>query len=196
MSGFDPYHKWLGIPAKDQPPNHYRLLGLELFEPDSDVISSAADSRMGHIRSFQAGRHSALSQRILNELAAARLCLLNPERKAQYDAALRTELSGQAACEAAGFAQPVPVVVPAMPIPVSGPAPEPLAAATLPAPPRWGSAPRLRGLPSLGPGGGRARRGPARWVWRERLLLRWCCCWRPGPAASPRRRGQTSALRR
>lgn len=23
---FDPYHKWLGIPPKDQPPNHYRLL--------------------------------------------------------------------------------------------------------------------------------------------------------------------------
>jgi hypothetical protein len=28
----DPYDEWLGIPPKDQPPNHYRLLGLELFE--------------------------------------------------------------------------------------------------------------------------------------------------------------------
>ena len=26
---FDPYHKWLGIPPKQQPPDHYRLLGVE-----------------------------------------------------------------------------------------------------------------------------------------------------------------------
>ena len=25
---FDPYHKWLGIPPEDQPPHHYRLLGV------------------------------------------------------------------------------------------------------------------------------------------------------------------------
>ena len=29
---FDPYHDWLGIAPKDQPPNHYRLLGVDLFE--------------------------------------------------------------------------------------------------------------------------------------------------------------------
>ena len=29
---FDPYHKWLGISPKDQPPHHYRLLGIDLFE--------------------------------------------------------------------------------------------------------------------------------------------------------------------
>jgi hypothetical protein len=29
---FDPYRKWLGIAPADQPPNHYRLLGLDLFE--------------------------------------------------------------------------------------------------------------------------------------------------------------------
>ena len=40
---FDPYRKWLGIPVQDQPPNHYRLLGIELFEADPDVISNAAD---------------------------------------------------------------------------------------------------------------------------------------------------------
>ena len=41
--GFDPYHKWLGIPPKDQPPNHYRLLGIELFESDPEVIDMAAE---------------------------------------------------------------------------------------------------------------------------------------------------------
>ena len=86
---FDPYYKWLGIPPADQPPNHYRLLGIPLFESDRDVIANAADQRMGHIRAFQTGEHSALSQEILNEISAARVCLLNAEKKTQYDAALQ-----------------------------------------------------------------------------------------------------------
>src|SRR4051794_4214468 len=88
---FDPYHKWLGIPPQDQPPNHYRLLGLELFEADLDVISAAADARMGHVKSFHVGPHAELSQQVLNEIAVARLRLLKPERKAAYDAALRQQ---------------------------------------------------------------------------------------------------------
>ena len=64
---FDPYHKWLGIAPKDQPPNHYRLLAIELFENDLEVIEGAADRQMAHVRTFQAGQNSALSQRILNE---------------------------------------------------------------------------------------------------------------------------------
>jgi hypothetical protein len=96
MSGsFDPYHKWLGISPKDQPPNHYRLLAIDLFEADSDVISSAADQRMAHVRAFQTGKHSALSQQILNEIAAARVCLLNAEKRAEYDRQLRGQLEGE-----------------------------------------------------------------------------------------------------
>ena len=68
---FDPYRKWLGIPPKDQPPNHYRLLGIAHFEDDPDVIENAATRQMVHIRTFQSGKYSAASQKILNELAAA-----------------------------------------------------------------------------------------------------------------------------
>lgn len=85
---FDPYHKWLGIPPGDQPPHHYRLLGLEPFESEPDVISHAADQRMAFVKGFQAGPHGDLSQQLLNELAAARLCLLDPEAKSDYDAQL------------------------------------------------------------------------------------------------------------
>ena len=35
---FDPYHKWLGISPKDQPPDHYRLLGIDRFESDLEVV--------------------------------------------------------------------------------------------------------------------------------------------------------------
>jgi hypothetical protein len=104
-NSFDPYHKWLGISPKDQPPNHYRLLGIDVFEADPDVIASAADQRMAHVRAFQTGRHSALSQEILNEIAGARVCLLNAQRKAAYDRRLREQL-GLAGGESAAVEEP------------------------------------------------------------------------------------------
>lgn len=85
---FDPYRKWLGIPPEEQPPNHYRLLGIALYEHDLDVISNAADRQMAHVRTFQTGQRAPLSQKLLNELSAAKICLLNPESKQQYDAKL------------------------------------------------------------------------------------------------------------
>src|SRR5262245_21611156 len=90
---FDPYYKWLQIPSAEQPPHHYRLLGLTLFESDRDVIAGAADQRIAHIRTFQTGKHSELSQKLLNELSAAQLCLLDAVKKAEYDAALRARMS-------------------------------------------------------------------------------------------------------
>jgi len=81
---FDPYRKWLGIPPEETaPPHHYRLLGLAIYEDDPDVIESAADQRMAHVRTFQSGRFSQISQRILNELATAKVCLLSTENKAK-----------------------------------------------------------------------------------------------------------------
>jgi serine/threonine protein kinase len=89
---FDAYYHWLGIPPEEQPPDYYRLLGLRRFEANADVIQAAADRQMGHLRTFQAGRHSQQSQRVLNEVAAAKVCLLNAAKKADYDARLRAEL--------------------------------------------------------------------------------------------------------
>lgn len=88
---FDPYYKWLSIPPHEQPPNHYRLLGVALFEEDPEVIAAAADRQMGHIKSYTNGRYASHSQRLLTELAKARICLLNAERKASYDAQLKRE---------------------------------------------------------------------------------------------------------
>ncbi len=90
---FDPYHRWLSIPPQEQPPHHYRLLSLNVFESDPAVIESAADRQMAHVRNFQAGQHGAESQRLLNEIAVARGVLLDPQRKANYDAKLRAMLA-------------------------------------------------------------------------------------------------------
>jgi hypothetical protein len=97
---FDPYLKWLGIRSQERPPNHYALLGLSLFEGDPEVISNAADRQMSHVRTYQVGPHSQWSQRLLNELAGAKLCLLRADRKAPYDAQLG-ELFAEAEAEAA-----------------------------------------------------------------------------------------------
>jgi hypothetical protein len=88
---FDPYYKWLGIPPKDQPPSHYRLLGLELLESDPEVIDRAANRLMDYLQSITDNEHLAQSQALLNEIAAARLCLLDKEQKGRYDENLRAE---------------------------------------------------------------------------------------------------------
>ncbi|MBL7041680.1 MAG: hypothetical protein ISR77_23805 [Pirellulaceae bacterium] len=90
---FDPYHKWLGIAPKDQPPHHYRLLGIDAFEEDRDVIDSAANRVMSYLKELATGDDAAHSQKLLNEVAQARLCLLNREKKAAYDKELKPKLS-------------------------------------------------------------------------------------------------------
>src|SRR5690349_1434278 len=116
---FDPFHKWLGIPPREQPPNHYRLLGVVLFEADLEVIESAADRQMTHVRTFQSGRYSAQSQQVLNSLSAAKICLLKPEQKAKYDDSLRAQLAASkpAASLPPGASSHVaaPVVTPVVP---------------------------------------------------------------------------------
>jgi Ca2+-binding EF-hand superfamily protein len=92
---FDPYFKWLGIPPEQQPPNHYRLLGLPEFTDDADVVSHAVDRLMAHLRTFQSGPNSAHSQKLLNEISGARVCLLNADSKAEYDHQLRLEMHAQ-----------------------------------------------------------------------------------------------------
>ena len=94
---FDPYHAWLGIGPDDQPPHQYRLLGIQPFESDSHVIANAAQRQMTRVKSFQAGEHAELAQRILKEIAAARNRLLALKKKAEYDRQLRAELEQEAA---------------------------------------------------------------------------------------------------
>jgi len=113
---FDPYHKWLGIPPNEQPADHYRLLGLRMFESDLDVIESATDRQMMHVRTFQNGPRAKVSQKLLNELTVVRLCLLDVAKREQYDATLRQSLKRE---EPGVHPTPLP--------PVGSITPEPLA---------------------------------------------------------------------
>lgn len=135
---FDPYHKWFGIPPAQQPPTYYRLLGVEVYEPDREVIDAAANQRTAYLQDLAGGEHGWFTQKLLNEVAAARRCLLNPAAKAEYDQKLRAASSGipVAVAVPAEFAdntiadapifrggltvQPIPEV--AVPVPIAEPA--------------------------------------------------------------------------
>lgn len=90
---FDPYHVWLGIAPVNQPPNHYRLLGIELFEQCGDVIDAAASRQSMALRDLTKDEHGKLAEKLLEEVGTARVCLLNSEEKGRYDAKLRSELT-------------------------------------------------------------------------------------------------------
>lgn len=144
MSGFDAYYKWLGIPPEEQPPNHYRLLGLRIFERDSDVIESAAEQRMLLLRSRQTGPNAAACQRLLNEIAAAKNCLLDLEQRRAYNEQLLRSSSEQTlpsppAPGSAAFASPpAPPTAPIAPPPAKTappPLPPPLPSAEAEPPP-------------------------------------------------------------
>ncbi|MCE9546688.1 MAG: hypothetical protein K8T25_14505 [Planctomycetia bacterium] len=85
---FNAYEKWLGIPQAEQPPNHYRLLGIPLLAADADMIANAADQRMIYLRTFGTSQQRDLAERLLGEVSTARACLLNDAKKAAYDAEL------------------------------------------------------------------------------------------------------------
>ncbi|MES2793032.1 MAG: hypothetical protein V4719_25695 [Planctomycetota bacterium] len=93
-SKFDPDYQWLGILRQDQSPHSYRLLGLEPFEADPQVIAAAADRQLGFLRQPHSGATAHDCQKLLNEVSHARLRLLKPAAKQTSDFELRGKLKG------------------------------------------------------------------------------------------------------
>lgn len=135
---FDPYAQWLGLNLREQPLDHYLLLGLERYEADPARIEQRADERMRLVRSFQTGPRGRYTQKLMNELAAAKLCLLSPAAKQAYDEQLalwsQETLAGRAADGDVGPASLEPVTVSSespvaavLPPPIGAPEPPPVA---------------------------------------------------------------------
>jgi cell division septation protein DedD len=88
----DVYKEWLKITETARPLNHYQLLRLKQFEDDGGKVREHYRKMNAHVRKYAAGEYGPLSQKLLNELAKAMLCLTDARRKAEYDASLgRTE---------------------------------------------------------------------------------------------------------
>ncbi|QDT44933.1 Serine/threonine-protein kinase pkn1 [Gimesia alba] len=92
MTKFDPYQRWLGIPPQDQPPHFYRLLGLELFEEDPEIIKAAAENAIAFIQQNAFGEELQQSQRLLKDIEKVAAYLMSPPHKAKYDKKLKAKL--------------------------------------------------------------------------------------------------------
>ena len=86
---FDPYWEWLEIPPEDQPPNFYRLLGLDDFEDDLAAIDAAAKKTTAYLHPMAAGPNRESVQQLLSEVAKARRTLLGSDAKQAYDDSLQ-----------------------------------------------------------------------------------------------------------
>ncbi|MCI0357426.1 MAG: SUMF1/EgtB/PvdO family nonheme iron enzyme [Planctomycetaceae bacterium] len=152
MSHFDPYYTWLGIPPEEQPADFYRLLGIRRYESNAEVIVNAADQRMAYLRTFQAGKRGAESQKLLNEVSSAQVCLLDAAKKRAYDERLSRENAEHHVATVPASVIPVPL---AQPLPLAQPIqPQiaPLAAATTFAQPARAPLPHFaQPLPALKP---------------------------------------------
>ncbi|QDV70796.1 hypothetical protein Poly24_45280 [Rosistilla carotiformis] len=118
---FDPLHHWIGIPPQEQPPTHYRLLGVAPFETDVQAIDAAYEQRMTYLHGCSNGEHAELAEKWMNCVSAARLTLIHPEKRASYDATLRRSI-----------AQPATASIPTPP---ASPAPATAAVRPILAPP-------------------------------------------------------------
>ncbi|MDP6634630.1 MAG: SUMF1/EgtB/PvdO family nonheme iron enzyme [Phycisphaerae bacterium] len=95
----DRYSQWLGIERGDGAIDHYMLLGIERFCSDADAIDTAAHERLDmlDIYSLAGSRDSREAcQEMMNEVARARVVLMNPQRREEYN----RKLSGQTAAGA------------------------------------------------------------------------------------------------
>lgn len=90
----DVYKEWLGIKETIRPLNHYQLLRLKQFEDDSGKVRENYRKMNAHVRKYAAGEYGPLSQKLLNELAKAMLCLTDARRKGEYDATLGRKEAG------------------------------------------------------------------------------------------------------
>jgi hypothetical protein len=81
---------WLGITDADWPPDHYRLLGLEIGEPNIQRIEEQVHGRLEAVRRYQLTNPELVTE-AMNRLAQAFVCLTDPAAKQAYDLDLRGE---------------------------------------------------------------------------------------------------------
>jgi hypothetical protein len=93
--------EWLGLDSRTWPPDHYRLLDLDLGEADPERIEEHVHERLEKVRCYQLIHPEQVTE-AMNRLAQAFVCLTDPDAKRAYD----RELLGE---EAAAVAAPVAV---------------------------------------------------------------------------------------
>ncbi|MEZ6088381.1 MAG: hypothetical protein R3C05_10215 [Pirellulaceae bacterium] len=93
---FDPYHTWLGIPPEHRPADFYRLLGLERFESDAEVIDIAANRQCVFLKQVANDATRSAALQLIAEVTEARRVLIDPRLRRQYDIELKANASPSA----------------------------------------------------------------------------------------------------
>ena len=81
----DPYD-WLGVPKGTRPPTHYQLLGLDPAVAEPAAVRAATDRQLRSLMPHLTGPDSLAAEQVWTELEEARDTLLDPDRRAHYDA--------------------------------------------------------------------------------------------------------------
>lgn len=114
---------WLGLPPDCWPPDHYRLLGLDVGEGDVALIEQRVHQRLDSLRRYQM-MYPEQATEAMNRLAQAFVCLTEPAAKQAYDEQFRPPAPPAPVVRTAPA--PTTVVVPASPPPVRSAPPPPV----------------------------------------------------------------------
>lgn len=114
-ASFNPYSEWLGLDPNIRQPNYYQICGLSADVTDRDEIHAAVEHAVVKVRGFRPGPRAREWAQLLDDLAAAKATLLDPEKRAKYDQSLAASgTSDTAAKSASTTAVDAPVEVAAV----------------------------------------------------------------------------------
>lgn len=107
---FNPYYTFLGLDEELTSPNFYQLLRLKEQEGNLEKIQAAAAKAATRVRGHRPGEHAAEWAKLLDEIEAAKDCLLNATQRQAYDEKLGVHASPDTAPSASRPANPAPFV--------------------------------------------------------------------------------------
>src|SRR5947208_632040 len=84
----DLYWEWLKVPRERRPPTYFDLLGIGPNEENAAVIEKAAHDQVLRVKDRLDGPRAAEGAKLLQEIAQAKVTLLDPAQRAAYKASL------------------------------------------------------------------------------------------------------------
>ncbi len=79
------YQRCLGIAPAGQPPSHYRLLDVQLFEAAPDALRASADRQTARVRAWAGAMPDEALAALIAEIEMARQVLADADSREQYD---------------------------------------------------------------------------------------------------------------
>jgi tetratricopeptide (TPR) repeat protein len=117
----DFYTEWLELPPGPRPPDYYTLLGVKVFCRDQDIIERAARRQLTRLDEFalypDRDTRDAV-QDMMNEVARARVDLVNPKRCLAYDRKLAQKLGVASPPAVEAETQNIPPPIPQAQVPI------------------------------------------------------------------------------